>query len=57
MDPDVAQFLEQFGAIPFTDDEGRPANQYIDLLITKKDGRRIAVGVKPTAILKLEAFL
>jgi hypothetical protein len=57
VDPDVAQFLEQFGAIPFTDDEGRPANQYIDLLITKKDGRRIAVGVKPTAILKLEAFL
>lgn len=57
IDPSVAQIQEQYGPIPFVDDEGKPANHYIDLLITKKNGRKVAVAVKPTERLKSGHFL
>lgn len=47
VDPTVAQVQEQVGPVPFLDETGKPANHYLDLVITKKDGRRIAVAVKP----------
>ncbi|WP_299938219.1 TnsA endonuclease N-terminal domain-containing protein [uncultured Pelagimonas sp.] len=57
IDPSVAQIQEQFGPIPFIDEDGKPANHYIDLLITKKSGRKIAVAVKPTKRLKSGRFM
>lgn len=57
INPSVAQVQEQFGPIPFTGDDGRPANHFIDLLITHHDGRRVAVAVKPTERLKSGRFL
>lgn len=57
LDPDVAQVQEQFGPIPFIGDDGRPANHYIDLMITRRDGRRVAAAVKPTSRLKSGRFL
>ena len=57
VDSSVAQIQEQFGPVPFVNDHGSPAKHFIDLLITKKDGRRIAVAVKPTVGLKSGRFL
>ncbi|MEP5760627.1 MAG: hypothetical protein ABJ327_15205 [Litoreibacter sp.] len=57
VDPDIAQVHEQFGPVPFIDDDGKPANHYIDLLITQKNGRKIAVAVKPTQRLKSGRFM
>lgn len=48
VDPSIVQVHEQVGPIPFVDEHGRPENHYIDLMITKSDGRRVAVAVKPT---------
>ncbi len=57
LEPGVAQVQEQFGPIPFIGHDGKPANHYIDLLITKNDGRKIAVAVKPTERLQSGRFL
>ena len=57
IDPDVLQVQEQFGPIPFVGDDGRPANHFIDLMITRRDGRRVAVAVKPTIRLESGRFL
>ncbi len=55
--PDVTQIHEQFGPVPFVNEDNRTANHFIDLLITKTNGRRIAVAVKPTARLRSGRFL
>lgn len=57
VDPTVAQVQEQVGPVPFLDETGEPANHYLDLVITKKDGRRIAVAVKPTDRLASGRFM
>jgi hypothetical protein len=56
-DPNVAQVNEQVGPIPFKDENGFPANHFIDLLITMKTGRRIAVAVKPTGRIESGRFM
>lgn len=50
------QVQEQFGPIPFTNEDGKSKNHYLDLLITQNDGRKIAVAVKPTARLESGRF-
>jgi hypothetical protein len=57
LDPNVAHVHEQFGPIPFIDHDGKPAKHFADLMITEKDGRKIAVAVKPTERLKSGRFL
>ncbi|WP_424965397.1 hypothetical protein [Dinoroseobacter sp. S375] len=56
-DPNVEQVHEQVGPIPFKDENGFPANHFIDLLVTKKDGFRIAVAVKPTGRMESGRFM
>lgn len=57
IDPNVEQVQEQVGPIPFKDEHGFPANHFIDLLVTKNDGRRIAVAVKPTRRMESGRFM
>lgn len=57
MDTTTSQVHEQFGPISFIDAEGKPRTHFIDLLITKRDGRKIAVAVKPTERLQSGKFL
>ena len=57
VDPSVAQVHEQVGPIPFFDDAGDLANHYIDLLVIKTDGRKVAVAVKPTSRLESGRFM
>jgi hypothetical protein len=57
VDPSVAHIQEQFGPVPFVNAHGLPAKHFIDLMITKKDGRRVAVAVKPTKRLESGRFL
>ena len=56
-DPTNAQVHEQVGPVSFVDADGKPGNHFFDHLITKKDGSRIAVAVKPTERLKSGRFL
>lgn len=57
LEHDTAQVHEQFGPIPFVQPDGKPGNHYFDLLVTKTDGRRIGIAVKPTERLKSGRFL
>lgn len=57
IDQNVVQVHEQYGPIPFVDHDGKPAKHFADLMITEKDGRKVAVAVKPTERLKSGRFL
>lgn len=56
-DTSVQQVHEQVGPIPYTKEDGRRGMHFIDLLITRNDGRRIAVAVKPTSRLQSGRFI
>ncbi|WP_299738791.1 hypothetical protein [uncultured Roseobacter sp.] len=55
--PAVMQVREQVGPLPFVDDDGKAAKHFIDLVIQNRDGRRIAVAVKPTERLASGRFI
>jgi hypothetical protein len=57
INPTTLQVHEQFGPVGFTDGDGKPAKHFFDLMITQKDGRKVAVAVKPTERLKSGRFL
>lgn len=51
---DVHHIREQPPAISYVGTDGRPARHIFDFLVTKKDGERIAVAIKPMQrVLKL----
>lgn len=56
-DTTTSQVHEQFGPISFVDADGKPRTTYFDLFITRKDGRKIAVAVKPTDRLQSGRFI
>lgn len=57
VNPAVVQVREQVGPLPFVDDDGKAAKHFIDLVIQNRDGRRIAVAVKPTERLASGRFI
>lgn len=44
---DILQIWDQPQAVSYLDGNGRPAKHTFDFLVTKKDGERIAIAVKP----------
>lgn len=57
VNPSVVQAREQVGPLPFIDEDGKAAKHFIDLVIQNRDGRRIAVAVKPTERLASGRFI
>ncbi|MDX8355576.1 hypothetical protein [Cognatiyoonia sp. IB215182] len=55
--PDTVQVHEQFGPVSFVQPDGHPGKHYFDLLVTKADGHRVGIAVKPTERLKSGRFI
>lgn len=56
-DTSVEQVQEQFGPIPFRDENGKLQNHYFDLVARYKSGHVVATAVKPTERLKSGRFI
>lgn len=54
--PDVVDIWDQPPPVPYRDTEGRPKTHTFDYLITLVNGRRIAIAVKPAAIVERYGF-
>lgn len=48
--PDVLEITEQPSAVTYRDEHGRERSHTFDFLVTRKDGTRVAVAVKPAKI-------
>lgn len=57
LEPGTAQVHEQFGPVSYIKPDGQQGNHYFDLFITRSDGHRIGIAVKPTERLKSGRFL
>jgi hypothetical protein len=56
-DPDVIDLREQPPAVTWFDAEGTPRRHTFDFLATLRSGKKIAIAVKPMAVVKRTRFL
>ncbi|MEJ1935271.1 TnsA endonuclease N-terminal domain-containing protein [Nostoc sp. NIES-2111] len=55
--PDVADVSEQPAAVKYRDEDGRSRLHFFDFLVTRRDGTRIAVAVKPAKVARRKNLL